>query len=52
MKKEINRCYNCKEKFENKECLIKVKQAGKIREWCDACLSGYLEEKGGVHNST
>ena len=42
------RCHNCKEKFENKECLIKVKQAGKERLMCDACYAGYLlvkEEK-------
>lgn len=35
-------CFNCKERTDD---LIKVRQKGKIRWWCDTCITGYKEEK-------
>ena len=37
---EKQRCFNCKE-IVNAEYLMKVRQKGKVRQWCDACFDGY-----------
>ena len=41
--KEV-RCWNCKEQV-REELLMKVRQKGEVRLWCDSCFIGYQISK-------